>query len=169
MMENGSRLWKNIHMKAVSINSDNSLEEFEEFMISVKRELTCDECKRNYEHELSDMMSNMPNRYVSYETTLVVFKLTVDLHNSVNVRLNKQILDYRDALQLYDNNGNLLRRIDMNNTQKLFNTSHNDGFTRSNRMGNNFNSYRSISTMRKSSKRRLPRPVKSGCNCGNKN
>ena len=98
----GPGLWYGIHRLALDISSQQDMDYFEQYLIAINIILPCEQCKQNYSAELSNIMSRLPNSYNSYKTALSAFSLTVDLHNRVNIRLNKTVMDYPTALKLHD-------------------------------------------------------------------
>lgn len=98
----GSGIWYIIHRLALRITSDEDISKFEAFMIDLQEIIPCSECRSNYELELTTLLRDMSNTYVSDSTSLSIFDLTVDMHNNVNRRLRKRVISTIEALSIYD-------------------------------------------------------------------
>src|SRR5690606_23810353 len=78
------------------------LASFKSYLVKVKDILPCETCRGHYQNEFDSRIGRMPSSYSSYKTSLTIFTLTVDMHNSVNSRLGKSQINQVEALAIYD-------------------------------------------------------------------
>ena len=91
--------WKFIHYVSLGYpdkpNQADKLN-YKNFYTSLQHILPCEKCAMNY----SDNLTKYPiDDHLQTKDTLV--KWTIDIHNQVNNELNKNELNYDDALSLY--------------------------------------------------------------------
>ncbi len=83
----GSKLWEEIHRRAVAKDGQDDSSWVEE----IRRRVPCGECRRHWD----GMMSRTPPDWANY------FAWTVDRHNEVNARLGKPAVSIDAARQLW--------------------------------------------------------------------
>lgn len=97
-MKLDKHLWKKIHKRAMNAKDDRKKKKFIKFIKKIYRSIKCNECKGHLK------------RFLKNE--LLIFYYYVDdgffiwswkLHNDVNGRTNKEIMNYEDAFRLYKN------------------------------------------------------------------
>lgn len=93
----GPELWKKIHKKAIKANrSTKRKKKFIKFINKVYKSIECDECKGH----LRQFMDNEPIiHYLDIDHG--VFTWTWRLHNAVNDRVGKEMIDHDDAFSMY--------------------------------------------------------------------
>src|SRR5690606_27153223 len=102
MNQLGPGIWYTIHRGELLIISDYDLASFKSYLVKVKDILPCETCRGHYQNEFDSRIGRMPSSYSSYKTSLTIFTLTVDMHNSVNSRLGKSQINQVEALAIYD-------------------------------------------------------------------
>jgi len=94
----GPSAWNFLHHVTFSYPENPTPQEqqdAEQFFSSLRSLLPCEEYKTNFVHELSTFPVDTRSRYA-------LSNWLVNVHNSVNVRLNKKTLTYAEATKLYD-------------------------------------------------------------------
>ena len=96
-MEWGPSAWKFLHTITFNYPDNPTLSQkrnVEELFLSLMYLLPCDECSEHYKQEISE---NFPDSRSKHALS----SWLVNLHNKVNVRLNKPVMTYEAAKQLY--------------------------------------------------------------------
>jgi mitochondrial FAD-linked sulfhydryl oxidase len=89
--------WGFIHNVALGYSEDLTYmkkEQYRKFFEAIGDVLPCLDCQTHYK----DMLVNIPPVLVNKDT---LFKWTVDIHNKVNERLNKKIVSYDEAYNIW--------------------------------------------------------------------
>lgn len=89
-----NNLWKQIHINAIKYTKSKNHQQYCTWIRELSNMMTCHICK-NHMNEYFKL--NPP------ELSKDLFSWSWDFHNSVNLRLNKPILDYYTAVLLYSN------------------------------------------------------------------
>ena len=95
----GSTGWAFIHYVALGYPNEPSMldiNNYKNFYFNIGHVLPCDTCKKHYNTMIAELPPNTQN-----QDTL--FKWTVDIHNKVNQRLNKNIISYHEATDIWKN------------------------------------------------------------------
>ena len=95
----GNSVWYFIHYTALRQDSKISRlqqEAYRDFIYSLTSLLPCRMCREHLKQHLKE--SPIEN-YISSNTSL--FSWTVDLHNRVNISLNKRVYSLQEAMELY--------------------------------------------------------------------
>ena len=95
----GPHGWKFMHYVSLGYpdNPDkNQKTLYKNFYYSLQDVLPCDKCAENYKKNL---LENPIDNHLDDRESLM--KWVVDIHNSVNKELNKEILDYDTAINIY--------------------------------------------------------------------
>src|SRR5687767_7740845 len=99
--KDGKGIWFVIHTLALNFNGKTDY--FEWMMNTLSDNFGCDLCKPHIKKFMIDHpFKNYMNIYYKNED-IGYFKWTWELHNNVNKRLNKPILAFDEALNLYKN------------------------------------------------------------------
>mgnify|MGYP001195412702 FL=1 len=96
----GKYLWTSIHYISLGYPENPSKEEqndYKEFFENLFRVIPCYTCSENYK----DHLQKLPITPQVLQNTKSLFKWTVEVHNLVNKSLNKRLLSYEEAYQLY--------------------------------------------------------------------
>jgi len=96
----GPAIWRSIHYTALGYPDEPTeldKSNFKSFYSSFSNILPCKECRYHYRQHLN----NMPI-CESLGSKRDLFAWTVELHNKVNVSLNKSPISVRDAWELYN-------------------------------------------------------------------
>lgn len=92
----GSKEWRIFHKKALEFSekpSEKQQEEFKKFYEDVfKARIPCNVCKIDYE----DILKKLP---VKLGSKTELFNWTIDVHNIINAKLNKEKIEYDVAQQ----------------------------------------------------------------------
>ena len=108
----GKYQWTAIHFSALGYpwnpapSVKNSFKTY--FMDVLPSILPCESCRNH----LRQTLSNRPITDRDLQNSDTLFKWTVDLHNSVNERLNKPVISLTEAKAIYSNVENLRNTID---------------------------------------------------------
>lgn len=89
--------WGFIHNVALGYSEDLTYmkkEQYRKFFEAIGDVLPCLDCQIHYK----DMLVNNPPVLVNKDT---LFKWSVDIHNKVNERLNKKIISYDEAYNIW--------------------------------------------------------------------
>ena len=95
----GNHGWKFIHYISLGYPDNptrNDKDLYKNFYYSLQDVLPCDKCAENYKKNL---LENPIDNHLDNRETLM--KWVIDIHNSVNKELNKEILDYDTAIDIY--------------------------------------------------------------------
>lgn len=87
----GPHTWATLHRFAIQADKKNDLDTFNSFLTSMETLLPCSACR-------SDFVA-----YIKYSRPKPgnIFEWTVDLHNSVNKKLNKPILTVEESRSIW--------------------------------------------------------------------
>jgi hypothetical protein len=96
-------IWTLIHVMAKHATTNELKEQFIKFMETLSEIFMCEKCRKH----IADFMQKNPIRnYFNIKdekgNDIGMFKYTWLFHNAVNVRLKYPILDWNDALSMYD-------------------------------------------------------------------
>ena len=100
----GPGVWWTIHVQALHANSKESINKYIEYIEFILPKLPCMKCRN---HATEYLSKNRPENYIEFidndgELT-GMFYWSWKFHNTVNTRLNKDIIDdYYVAKNLYD-------------------------------------------------------------------
>ncbi len=102
-------IWYLIHRSAILAITEAKKAEFINYMTFLSKEFPCEKCRT---HIMQFILENPFHLYmnVSYSTYSDVgfFKWSFNLHNAVNIRLKKPVMDFSTAHNLYKGeNGNI--------------------------------------------------------------
>lgn len=95
----GPHGWKFMHYVTLGYpdNPDDNIKTlYKNFYYSLQDVLPCDKCAGNYKKNL---LENPIDNHLDSRESLM--KWVIDIHNIVNKELNKEILDYDTALDIY--------------------------------------------------------------------
>ena len=102
----GPVMWFNIHRVAKEAITKELIEEFINYITVTVNKLPCETCKihamKYVEQNHPDMYSKLKDNQGEYNG---MFKWTWIFHNAVNSRLNKTIIDYKTAFNMYEDSG----------------------------------------------------------------
>lgn len=92
----GSSAWRFLHI--ISLNYPNTpglsdKNDYKNFLFYFSKVIPCDKCRFHFDKLLSETNLNL-----ILSSKEEFFKWTVDIHNSVNLRLNKKQVSYEQAL-----------------------------------------------------------------------
>jgi hypothetical protein len=95
-------IWYLIHRQAILATTDSKKAEFINYMTFLSKEFPCEKCRT---HILAFIAENpfylyMNVSYTSY-SDVGMFKFSWALHNAVNFRLGKKLIDFGTAYNLY--------------------------------------------------------------------
>lgn len=96
----GKHGWALIHYVALGYPDNPSMIDitnYKNWYINIGNVLPCETCKKHYNNLISLNPPNTSNRDS-------LFKWTVDIHNNVNKKLDKPIILYQDAIDIWKNN-----------------------------------------------------------------
>jgi len=105
--------WAFIHNIALGYNDINNYQtknNFNIFFNSIGDVIPCKKCSKHYKEYI---LNNPPN----LENKDSLFKWTIDIHNNVNKILNKDIITYEEAYDIWLNN----KKNKNNNNNKIIN------------------------------------------------
>jgi len=91
--------WKFLHYISLGYPdnpTDRDKQNYKNFFYSLSNVIPCQKCSNNFKKNLNDypIDNSLDNRES-------LSKWLIDIHNSVNQELNKPILDYNTAIDLY--------------------------------------------------------------------
>jgi hypothetical protein len=95
----GPHGWKFMHYVSMGYPdnpTDHQKTLYKNFYYSLQDVLPCDKCAENYKKNL---IENPIDNHMDNRESLM--KWVVDIHNSVNKELNKDVLDYDTAIDIY--------------------------------------------------------------------
>jgi hypothetical protein len=96
----GTDLWNSIHLICLgapdNFQNISCKNDYLTFFKTLGAVIPCYECKKHYLNDITEYPPRL-------ETNETLFKWSVDLHNRVNVRLNKKELSYEEALEYWKN------------------------------------------------------------------
>ena len=117
----GPGLWHLLHTSAAAAKTDEKIVEFEKILQLVKITIKCEECR----NDLQAFMDKNPlKNYLELKSRrndiVGVYVWTWKLHNHVNAKLNKPILDLAETYKYFSNDNSVcfaclsssIRRID---------------------------------------------------------
>lgn len=96
----GRHVWTSMHYIALGLPENPSSEDKEKyyaFYMSLKHVLPCQTCSDH----LKKVYEEYPLRLSTIETPSDLFEWTVKIHNEVNKKLNKPIMELSEATKLY--------------------------------------------------------------------
>lgn len=95
-------VWFIIHRMAVLATTDSKKAEFINHITFLSKEFPCEKCRKHIVQFIKDNPFHlyMNVSYASYPD-VGMFKWSFNLHNAVNIRLNKKVLDFVTAYNLY--------------------------------------------------------------------
>lgn len=96
----GKHLWHSIHYIAINYPDLPTLEDknnYRTFYENLKYIIPCEACRKHYTDLLNSELK-LTSDILSNQTTL--FKWTVDIHNNINLRLNKKEMEYAEAINV---------------------------------------------------------------------
>lgn len=91
-----SYIWFAIHIFAICVTSLTEQKTFEKFMNSLRVKLLCDTCGKH----LGEFMEEFPIKNY-FGRAHGCFRWSWKLHNDVNKRLGKPLVEYKDAYNYY--------------------------------------------------------------------
>lgn len=118
----GPHGWKFIHYVTLGYPKDPTVEDkrkYKNFFYSIKDILPCSLCSTHYTENLikndltDDVMNNRDN----------LIRWGIDMHNIVNERLNKPIIEYSDAIKMIYSNKECIQPIKIIEKFNEFNES----------------------------------------------
>jgi hypothetical protein len=96
----GPVTWYIMHNTALKLNEET----FSDWVRLLIDSIPCNNCRS---HALEYIEINPPENFLGIENEkgepIGMFQWTWQFHNNVNIRLNKEILDYDDAYRMYTN------------------------------------------------------------------
>lgn len=103
----GPGYWNNIHLLGKLAVDDRSKNLFKTYMFWLAENFPCDRCRVHIRSYLEDNpLSKFYRIYNSQGIDIGYFSYTVIFHNAVNARINKQIVSFAEAYNLYYKNSN---------------------------------------------------------------
>ncbi len=101
--EKFSGIWFTIHVMSKRCRTEKDENEFISFMTMISETLPCEECRKHCKKfMLSHKLENYKG-FVDYMNNRVgMFKWSWMLHNSINIRLGKSLVDMKVAYNFYD-------------------------------------------------------------------
>lgn len=95
----GPGVWRVIHSIARRADTDFKEDRAIEMIWELIDTFPCEKCAQDgRDHWKRDNIFN----YIGERDRLGIFRWTVNFHNTVNLKLNKKMMDYDIALSLYD-------------------------------------------------------------------
>lgn len=108
----GPGYWHVIHKKARNAKTPKDENEFINFMIDVSLTFPCSSCTTHCQQYIQSFpmtdYKGIKLNIAGEETVIGLFIWTWKFHNAVNKRLNKPIMSWDTALNLYSNNESLV-------------------------------------------------------------
>lgn len=98
----GGHVWKSMHYIALALPQNPSAEDkdkYYEFYMSLKHVLPCQKCSDH----LKEVYEKYPLKLSAMESASDLFEWTVKIHNEVNKKLKKPIMELSEATKLYSN------------------------------------------------------------------
>jgi hypothetical protein len=95
----GPDVWKIIHTVTINLPVSPTLEDqkiVNNFIYSIGELIPCEECKKHFKSSIENFPPNTNSREL-------FFKWGVDIHNKVNERIGKKIINYAEAKKIYEN------------------------------------------------------------------
>lgn len=99
----GPGAWYTIHLKAYEATDDKRIDEFIDYMYLLAQKFPCKKCRKHINayiesHPFEDLvkLKNKEGRRIG------MFKWSWLFHNAVNTRLNKPLVDWETAWDMYD-------------------------------------------------------------------
>ena len=97
-------LWSIIHKYAISCKNSIQKKAFKLFIDNLAENFPCDTCKPHFKKMLNDVkIEYFENKYYNGED-VSCFYWTFHMHNLVNIRLGKKILNFDEAYNIHINN-----------------------------------------------------------------
>ena len=115
----GPDVWKFIHTTTINLPVSPTSEEQEivnNFIYSIGDLIPCEECKKHFKITIEKFPPNTNSREL-------FFKWGVDIHNKVNERIGKKIINYAEAIKIYEKIYNM--KINFNSKNE-FNSNKNN-------------------------------------------
>ena len=97
----GPHAWKFMHFVSLGYPENptqNNKHLYKNFYYSLKDILPCEKCRNNYTKNITE---NPIDQHLENKDSLI--KWVIDIHNKVNLELNKPTLEYQEATELYLN------------------------------------------------------------------
>jgi len=97
----GKHMWASIHFIALGYPqspSEKEKSDFKHFFENLHKILPCNACSKHLE---STIKNELPLHANNLENNNELFKWTVQLHNIVNKRLNKENMSFKEAENIY--------------------------------------------------------------------
>ena len=97
----GPHGWKFMHYVSLGYPenpTDDNKNRYKNFYYSLQDVLPCEKCRENYKQNIN---KNPIDPHLVNKESLI--KWVIDIHNQVNIELNKPTLDYQEATELYLN------------------------------------------------------------------
>lgn len=96
----GKYLWASIHFISLGYPIDPSSDDkahYKSYYEGLQNIIPCSSCSNSYKNHLNEL----PLTDEVLKDTKSLFKWTVDMHNLVNVTINKATMSHNEAYQLY--------------------------------------------------------------------
>ena len=100
----GPPLWRKMHLETFNCPENPTQKDkvnIIKYFNSIINVLPCEKCRKHYIREL---MMNPVTDHVNSRKALI--KWLIDLHNSINRRLGKRVLSYKEVYAIYEKNDN---------------------------------------------------------------
>ena len=114
----GRELWHSLHIITFNYPVDPTNEDkinYDNFFKNIQFIIPCIKCQKHYRE-------NLVKYPIRLNTKIDLIKWLIDIHNEVNISLNKKILNYDEAMNIYTNLINQNKRINVNQEEsKCFN------------------------------------------------
>ncbi len=100
----GPGIWLTIHILAILVKTDNDIDQFIKSLHNIFDKIPCNEC---YLHTIDYLRLVPPylfrNVINNKMERIGMFIWSWKFHNNVNLRLNKSLIDYETAYNMYNN------------------------------------------------------------------
>nr|QBK90228.1 MAG: Erv1/Alr family disulfide (thiol) oxidoreductase [Pithovirus LCPAC102] len=99
----GPGIWLNIHVFALGAITMDKIYQYIEYIKFIMPKLPCNECRN---HAIEYIINNPLEEYINIKNEkdiyIGMFKWTWIFHNTINMRIRKNTIDYDTALYMYD-------------------------------------------------------------------
>ena len=101
--EFGCGVWFSIHILAKNCKQDSDEDNFISFMNIISQSIPCKKCREHCVRYMeTHKMENYKGLIDNFGNRIGLFKWSVSLHNSVNLRLGKPVVSTADAYMIHD-------------------------------------------------------------------